>query len=147
ILDDWSADGAAELGALERVAACSEEVPRVKRVIPEELERGSVELIGAGLSGDADHRAGGVGILCAKVAFLQAELLDRVGVRKYSAVVAVGVAVHAAVHEVIDTALPAAIDYKGVTLAGAGSALDDACLNREKLRDLPAVQGKIHNPL
>ncbi len=48
VLDYGSADGAAELVALERVAGRREEIARVQIAVAQELERVAMEGIGAG---------------------------------------------------------------------------------------------------
>ena len=103
ILRDGSAEGAAVLLPLQAIVhAGREEVGGVDLVMTEVPEPEAAELVGAGAGHRVDHRPHVPAVFGAEAVGLDAELLQRVGVRHRVGCVVVVVVVRSAVEHVVD---------------------------------------------
>lgn len=82
-----------------------------------------------------------------EVVFLNAELLDDVGVGKDAAEVTIAAGVHAAIEGVGDAVAAGAVDDEGVAFSGAGAVGDDPGLDGEPLGDVAAIEREADNAL
>ena len=109
VLDDRAAHGAAELVEAELGHGARKEVAGIERVVTEEVPQAPVELVGARSRYGADH-AEAATVLGSDARRRDAELLHRVGRRQDQALAAMEVAHRAAVQQVVDREVAAAID-------------------------------------
>ena len=149
VLEHRSTQSGAILIPSQRISRLGEEVPGVEHLVADEPEAGTVKLVRAPLGDHIHDRPGGVGVFGAEVAPLHAELLHRVGVRKLTAQVSVGVRVEATVHQKEDTVRAAPIDCESNTLAVPGTirCLNHTWLQAHELCHRAAVERKLHHSL
>ena len=111
-MQDWAADGSAELVAFQGIAnlnqrrggrrlGVAEVVGCIQVSVADVLEEIAVPLVGSGLGDYVDDAAGVLAVLCAVVAGLDAELLERVRHGEGRADVGIFVDVIAAVEQVV----------------------------------------------
>ena len=147
VLVNRTADGAAELIALERIFRVGKVVAGIEGPVAHKLERIAVPLVGARLGDDVHHRAGIVAILRVKAVGLDAELLQRVGEGEGKVDVAHQVFVVAAVQVVADLIRPGAVNCDrflagnllGVALQRAGVVGDCRYGARNQKRQVGGV--------
>ena len=153
VFQQRSAERAAELVALQRVALGREEVPGVEPVVPHELEHVAVEAIRSRLRDDVDGGGGVVPVARRQRAGLDLELLDRVGERRGEVQVVEGIVVRAAVHDVRHAVGLAAGDGNrdrrvvlvGVEIPGRRRRRETG--EENQLRGLAAVERNLVDPL
>ena len=112
-------------------------------VVTHEFVKGAVELIRAGLGDGVDDRARAMAVLGAVVVGEDAELLERIGIRREGGGVELRVVVVAAVEEVVVRDAAGAVDGVGGGLAevgGGGVAGDGAGDEQLELQCVAAVE-------
>jgi hypothetical protein len=92
---------AVELVALERRDGVPEETARVELLVSEELEHAAVQVVRAGAGNSVHRRARVTAQFRAVVAGLQADLFERVGIRKNRGRVEKGILVIGAIQRVV----------------------------------------------
>jgi hypothetical protein len=161
ILQDWSADAAAELVLLQRGlrgGRTGEEIARLKLVVPIELPGRTVQLVGASLRDHVHDRAGVAAEFGAVRMRLDLEFLNGVRRRAHHETRIERVVVAGAVEEKVVRLVPHAIDVE----AGGDSAKssrrgvsgratqsrrgrDDTRYNESQLREVASVERELDN--